>query len=182
MRRPHLALVATAVLLVLVAVPALAAKPSAPPGQAKDKTPESAITLTGTVQTSTDSDGQTIYTLADGGKTYTLEAGPRWFFGDAYPLKPFIGKSVTIEGEIAEGSSEVDVLSADGTALREPGKPPWAGGWKRVGSLHPGWSQEKADRMKAKFGDCFPPGQCKAKPDASDNAGEPDESEAPETD
>ena len=98
MRRPHLALLATAVLAVLVAVPVLAAKPSASPGQAKDKTPKSAITLTGTVSTSTDADGETIYTLADGGKTYTLEAGPRWFFGDAYPLKPFVGKSVTIEG------------------------------------------------------------------------------------
>ena len=182
MRRPQLALLATAVLLVLVAVPVLAAKPSAPPGQAKDKTPKSAITLTGTVETSTDAGGETIYTLADGGKTYTLEAGPRWYFGDAYPLKPFVGKSVTIEGEIAEGSSEVDVLSVDGTALRAAGKPPWAGGWKRVGSAHPGWSQEKADGMKAKFGDCFPPGQCKDKPERSDGTGEPDESEGPEAD
>jgi hypothetical protein len=48
-------------------------------------------------------------------------------------------------------------------AVREAGKPPWAGGWRRVGERHPGWSQEKADRMKAKFGDCFPPGQCKDK-------------------
>ena len=179
MRRPHLALLATAVLLVLVAVPVLAAKPSAPPGQAKDKTPKSAITLTGTVETSTGADGETIYTLADGGKTYTLEAGPRWYFGDDYPLKPFVGASVTIVGEIAEGSSEVDVISVNGTALREPGKPPWAGGWKVVGERHPGWSQEKADRLKAKFGDCFPPGQCK---DKAEKAAEPGESEAPDTD
>ena len=182
MRRPHLALLGTAVLLVLVAVPVLAAKPSAPPGQAKDKAPETEITLTGTVETSTDADGETTYTLADGGTTYTLEAGPRWFFGNAYPLQPFVGKSVTVIGEKADGSNEVDVISIDGTALREAGKPPWAGGWKRVGERHPGWSQEKADRMKAKFGDCFPPGQCKDKANRLDASGDPAESEAPDTD
>jgi hypothetical protein len=75
---------------------------------------------------------------------------------------------VTIVGTKAADSNNVDVVSVDGTALREPGKPPWAGGWKRVGSIHPGWSQEKADRFKAKFGDCFPPGLCKQnKPEAS---------------
>jgi hypothetical protein len=30
-----------------------------------------------------------------------------------------------------------------------------------VGEKHPGWSQAKADKFKAKFGGCFPPGQCK---------------------
>jgi hypothetical protein len=68
---------------------------------------------------------------------------------------------VTVTGETHTGSTDVDVLTVDGTVIREPGKPPWAGGWKVVASAHPGWSQEKADRFKAKFGDCFPPGQCK---------------------
>jgi hypothetical protein len=163
-----------ALLLVAVTVPALAGKPSSPPGQAKDKVPSAPITLNGTIATATDAEGETSYTLRDGGTTYTLEAGPKWFFGDNHPLKPYVGKNVTIEGEIAEGSTEVDVLSVDGVALREPGKPPWAGGWKRVGELHPGWSQEKADRFKAKFGDCFPPGQCKDKPNTAD---EPPEKE-----
>jgi hypothetical protein len=177
MRRPPLALAAVAILALLVAVPALAAKPSAPPGQARDKVEKAPITLHGTINASTDADGQTSYTLADGGKTYTLEAGPRWFFGDSYPLKPYVGKNVTVVGEVAAGSTEVEVKSVDGTALREPGKPPWAGGWRRLGSIHPGWSQEKADRFKAKFGDCFPPGQCKDK--SANRADEPEESEAP---
>ena len=73
---------------------------------------------------------------------------------------------MTVDGEVAEGSTDVDVLAVNGTALREAGKPPWAGGWKVVGKQHPGWSQEKADRFQAKFGDCFPPGQCKDKPRA----------------
>lgn len=161
-----LMLVAMAVLAVVLAVPVLAGKPSEPPGQAKEKVPSAPITLNGTIETATDADGETTYTLRDGGTTYTLEAGPKWFFGNSYPLDPYVGKNVTVVGEVAEGSTEVDVHSVDGVALREAGKPPWAGGWKRVGEAHPGWSQEKADRHAAKqerFGGCFPPGQCKDK-------------------
>lgn len=170
-------------LLLLVGVPVLAAQPSGAPGQNKDKdkTPKSPITLNGTIEKSAAAgeDGDSQYTLTDGGTTYTLEAGPKWFFDEgAYPLDKFVGKSVKVEGEIAEDSTEVDVISVDGTALREPGKPPWAGGWKVVGEKHPGWSQEKADRMKAKFGDCFPPGQCK---DKAGKGADEDDDEAPES-
>lgn len=174
--RPLAVLVVMAV-AAIVAVPVLAGNPNAP-GQQKAKTPSAPITISGTVEKSTDADGDTTYTLTNGGKTYSLEAGPKWFF-EPYPLEAYVGKSVTIVGEMREGSNEVDVISVDGKALREAGKPPWAGGWKRVGSIHPGWSQEKADRMKAKFGDCFPPGQCNDKPTRPDNADGPDESEAP---
>jgi uncharacterized protein YdeI (BOF family) len=185
-RRPVLLIVAIAALLVLVAIPVLAASPSpaatdnaaathepeatkapkepkAQKDKAGDKADEIPVTLKGTISATTDADGETSYTLASGGTTYTLEAGPRWFWGEQHPLKPFAGKSVTITGEQAAGSTEVDVLAVDGTTIREAGKPPWAGGWKVVGKAHPGWSQEKADRFKAKFGDCFPPGQCKDK-------------------
>jgi hypothetical protein len=92
---------------------------------------------------------------------YELDAGPAWFYGDAHPLEPYVGKSVVVTGEQRAGTTEIDVDTVDGTAIREPGRPPWAGGWHRVGSAHPGWSQEKADRFEARFGDCFPPGQCK---------------------
>jgi hypothetical protein len=163
-RTPVALLVALVVLAVAVAVPVLAAKPSSPPGQSKEKVAKTPITVTGTVQESTDADGEISYTLRDGGVTYVLEAGPKWFFGDNYPLKKYVGQSVTIDGEVAKGSTELEVQAVNGVAIREPGKPPWAGGWKRVGEIHPGWSQEKADRFKAKFGDCFPPGQCKVKP------------------
>lgn len=168
-RRSWLLVLALAILAVVVALPTLAADPSASPGAGKpdkpkaSKEPETPVTLTGTVGTSTNADGEQQYTLQSGGTTYTLEAGPSWFYGDKHPLKPFVGKSVTVEGEKAAGSNEVDVKSVDGTVIRGEGKPPWAGGWKRVGKIHPGWSQEKADRFKAKFGDCFPPGQCKNK-------------------
>ena len=191
-RRPVVLILALAVLALLIAIPALAASPSAganpsptkasepkpskAPKAQNEKADEVAITLHGTISATTDPDGQTAYTLASGGTTYSLEAGPPWFFGDAYPLKPYVGKSVTITGEHAAGSTEVDVLTVDGKALREPGKPPWAGGWKVVGERHPGWSQAKADKFKAKFCDCFPPGQCKTKDKAGHDG---DEEQAP---
>lgn len=161
-------LIAALALAVVAAVPVFAGtgggKENAP-GQQKEKTPKVAITLTGTVEKAAGEGGKQEYTLTDGGKTYTLSAGPKWFFAeDSYPLDPFVGDSVTIEGEVEEGGTDVDVISVNGTALRGDGKPPWAGGWKAVGEKHPGWSQDKADRFKEKFGDCFPPGQCKDKP------------------
>ena len=177
MRRIASGLGIAAVLLALVAVPALATKPD------KDHVEKTSITIKGTVEVAANADGADVYSLKAGGKTYQLEAGPPWFFGDKYPLKPFVGKNVTIVGEIAEGSTEVDVESVDGTALRAPGRPPWAGGWRAVGATHPGWSQAKADRMREKFGDCFPPGHCKDKPGHAKGAGgaeEPEGSEAPD--
>jgi len=177
MRRAIATVVGAVLILSGIAIlPVLAAKPDK--AAHAEKSP---ITVSGTIQLATDADGHETYSLQDGGKTYTLEAGPPWFFGDKYPLKKFVGQKVTIAGEAAQGSTEVEVVSVNGTALRAPGKPPWAGGWRVVGAVHPGWSQEKADRMKAKFGDCFPPGQCKTKPShAGGGSDEPDESEAPE--
>lgn len=168
-RRSIVAGLALIALLIVVALPVIGAGQSArsvPPGQANkppkaEKTP---ITLTGTIATTTDADGRLSFTLQSGGTTYFLSGGPPWFYGDNHPLNAYVGQSVTVVGAVAAGSTEVDVESVDGTPLRQPGKPPWAGGWKVVGESHPGWSQEKADRFKAKFGDCFPPGQCKEKP------------------
>ena len=86
---------------------------------------------------------------------------------------------MTVTGEAAEGSTEVDVLTVNGTVIREPGKPPWAGGWKQVGENHPGWSAEKAARWAEKaakqgqkFGDCWPPGHCK-QDDAAESGASP---------
>src|SRR5215210_237510 len=131
-RRLLLAGLALIALLVLVALPVVAADPSAkpdPPGQANKppKAEKAPMTLNGTVAATTDADGRPSYTLASGGKTYTLEAGPSWFYGDNNPLKAYVGKSVKVIGEAAAGSTEVDVETVDGKALRAPGKPSWAG-------------------------------------------------------
>lgn len=145
-----------------------------------EKQDETPVTLKGKVGTRTTADGETEYTLAVGAKTLVLEAGPSWFYGDKHPLKPFVGKTVTVVGEQEAGKDEVDVRSVDGTVIRADGKPPWAGGWKRVGKIHPGWSQEKWDKWqakvaekKAKFGvDCWPPGLCKTPGTTGSSTGE----------
>ena len=177
-----------AILLSVAAVPALAADPSPaphPPGQdvrpdhagPKDKTkePKNPITLRGTVVRATDEDGNAVYELVSGGKTYTLDAGPSWFLRENHPLESRVGDTLTIGGTVAAGSTEVDVETIDGKAIRDGGKPAWAGGWKRVGQQHPGWSEEKAALMaeklaarQLKFDGCFPPGHCKQTTNASD--------------
>jgi hypothetical protein len=152
MRRPSrrlaLALVAGAVALV-VAVPVVAGRPFAatPPGQENkpDKEPAAPVSVEGTVRKTTDEGGQTVYTVTAGGKTWTLSAGPSWFLGNKNPLEAFVGKSVAISGSARAGSTELDVETVDGTALREPGKPPWAGGPWVVGERHPGWKEWMAD-------------------------------------
>jgi hypothetical protein len=184
--RPILLLIATVALIAIVAIPVLAADPSpsagatpsaaAPSkvpgsqrGDKRAKAPEVEVTLTGTVRTRTTTAGETEYTLTSGATTLVLDAGPAWFYKDNHPLKPFVGKTVTVVGGQGQGFTEVDVRTVNGTAIRAAGKPPWAGGWKRVGKDHPGWSQEKWDRWQAKlaermarFGtDCWPPGHCK---------------------
>lgn len=157
--------VAIVVLIAVVAIPALAASPSAGPGVSApglsapsasekpgkgpkaSKEPEVAVTLRGVVSKATDAEGKTEYSITAAGKTLKLDAGPSWFFGDNHPLAPFVGKTVTIVG--GQRSDEVDVETVDGVRLRAEGKPAWAGGWKKVGSAHPGWSQAKADRWAA---------------------------------
>jgi hypothetical protein len=159
--RGPLAVVALLVLAIAVALPVLAASPSPSAGPGANgqgngngkgpkgsHAPEVQVTLKGTVSATTAADGSVDYTIAVAGKTLELEVGPKWFWGDKNPLKAFVGKTVTIVGE--QSGDEVDVRTVDGTAIRAPGKPPWAGGWKVVGPSHPGWSQEKADRFKAK--------------------------------
>jgi hypothetical protein len=181
--RGLLGLLVLGILVALVALPTMAAEPTPSPkpgkGPKPDKVPGTPVTLTGTVATRTDADGRIEYTMTAGGRTLVLDGGPTWFFGDDHPLKAYVGKSVTITGSQRAGEDEVDVEAVDGQALRAAGKPPWAGGWKRVGSRHPGWTQEKADRWQAKraakaqqFGvDCFPRGQCKERPNQDRTGG-----------
>lgn len=132
------------------AAPAASDKPGKGPKADKEKEPETPVTLTGTVGTRTDEDGDTAYTLTVNGTAYDLEVGPPWFWGDNHPLKGLVGKTVTIQGDQAQGSTSVEVRVADGKTIREPGKPPWAGGWKVVGERHPGWAQWKADKAAAR--------------------------------
>ena len=182
----RLPLAGLVVLLLAVAMvlPALAASPGASTKPSKEpkaeRSPEPTVTVHGPVSATKRADGTTDTTIASGGTTLHLRIGPPWFVAATDPLAPFVGKTVTIVGE--QDGDTIDVDTVDGVAIRGPGKPPWAGGWKAVGSTHPGWSQAKADREKAKLerkkardaarAACLAAGTCH--PD------EPDGSEAPE--
>jgi len=139
------------------------------PRPQKSHVPSEPIELRGTVRAATDEDGAAAYELVDtAGAAWELEVGPPWWWGASNPLAPYVGKTVTIAGERHPGEREVDVLTVDGKAIREAGKPPWAGGWKVVGERHPGWSQARADRWEAKqaarlarCSSANPPGYCK---------------------
>jgi len=170
-----------------VAIPVLAADPSSSPtppghgkpdtspkpghGDQKAKAPDVDVTVTGTVMQGTDGQGRPAFTLTVDGKTWTLSAGPAWYWGDKNPLKAYVGKSVTVAGSSESGSTELDVVTVDGTAIRAAGKPPWAGGPWRVGPNHPGWKPWMAN---GKPGHGASGDKGKAKSDG------PDESEAPE--
>jgi hypothetical protein len=190
--RAPLAVVAVAIVAVVVAIPVLAASPSpsTSPGKGAGQgnghgpkgshEPEVQVTLKGSVSATTSADGETEYTITADGKTLRLEAGPAWYWRDKDPLKGAVGKTVTIVGE--QSGDEVDVQSIDGVAIRPPGKPPWAGGWQVVGSIHPGWSQAKADRMKDRIAAKQQREQAKAACRAAGTCGhdESKESEAPQ--
>jgi hypothetical protein len=112
----------------------------------KSHAPETPVTLHGRVTKSTDADGHDAYTLSAGGATYKLSVGPPWFWGDRNPLDAYVGKDVTVDGDREGTDGDVDVNTVDGKVIREPGKPPWAGGPKVVGPAHPGYKAWKAAR------------------------------------
>jgi len=161
---------AAGVALLAISIPVMAAPPSAAPAKSAapekatkpDKGPEAAVSLKGTVQKAVDSDGRHTYTMTVDGKTWTISAGPSWYWGDKNPLATFVGKSVTVAGTTKSGEADVDVETVDGKALREPGKPPWAGGPWVVGKTHPGWKDWMADGKPGNgYGRENAPGQTK---------------------
>ena len=173
-RRRLLLVLVGIVAALAIAIPVVGADPSpsaGPPGQSKpdkspkpEKGPEVAVTVQGTVVQGTDSKGRPTFSVTSGGKTWELSAGPSWFWGDKNPLKAFVGKSVAIAGSSHQGSTELDVETVDGKAIRAAGKPPWAGGPWVVGSSHPGWKAWMADGKPGKgLGRENAPGQKKDK-------------------
>lgn len=119
-------------------------------------------TREGTVESTQDADGRAEYQLSDGSSVIELGVGPPWFYGDNHPLAGLVGQSVTVTGEVddgtpaaqagelanADGQPSFDVFTLNGTEIRPlEGKPAWAGGPAAVGESHPGyagWSQGQA--------------------------------------
>jgi hypothetical protein len=133
-----------------------------------DKGPETSISIKGTIDKAADGKGRPTYSMTVDGKTWELSAGPPWFWGDMNPLNAFVGKSVMVVGTTRTGDAEIDVETVDGTALRAPGKPPWAGGPWVVGSTHPGYKDWMANGKPGKgLGRESAPGQLKKASPAS---------------
>ncbi len=147
------------------AAPSVAPKSAATPKPAKPtETPDAAeviTTLTGTLTTKTGADGDVGYYIGDA----ELSVGPPWFWGDKHPLKGLVGQTITVTGHVETGNPakanakakdsgpEFEVLTVNGKTIREPGKPPWAGGPKVVGPSHPGyagWSKNHGNGNGAK--------------------------------
>ena len=186
MNSRHLRFVALVVgvsLVVALAVPVVAADPPGrenAPGQNKakaPKAPELTITLSGTVVQTTDAKGRATFEMTVDGTTWELSAGPKWWHaGGSHPLAAYAGKSVQVTGSHREGSTDVDVATVDGKALRSAGRPPWAGGPKATGERHPGFKawkgQGAAGQGKDKgtgHGRANAPGQLKDKSKPADD-------------
>ena len=164
-RRASLLLAAVAGLVIVGTVAAAdPSPPQVPPGQTKNKNaekgPELPFTGSGQVSASEDGQGRPEYTITVSGKTWTLSAGPKWFWGTDSPLAAYVGETVDVVGTYHEGSTEVDVTSVNGTAVREAGRPPWAGGPARVGEKHPGWKAQ-GEKPGRGLGRDLAPGQVK---------------------
>lgn len=143
-------LVAGVVAVLVLALPAVAADPSArPTGEPRagelrsEKSPKAEreagpVTVTGVVQETTDAKGRPVFTVTADGTTWMLSAGPKWFWRDGDILRALVGRSVELSGK-ARAGAKLHVDRIGGVALRGDARPPWAGGPRLVGEFHPGW-------------------------------------------
>jgi hypothetical protein len=125
-------------------------------------------TTSGQIVAVTDASGKTGYFLQlPDGTEVALSYGPSWFWGPLNPLAALVGTTVEVTGNVAADAPDehasatgqehaankpkLHVKAVDGAALRENGKPPWAGGPKVVGEAHPGfagWSKGPAAKVE----------------------------------
>jgi hypothetical protein len=160
---------------LLIAAPVFGASPSSRPEKAQ-KGDEVAVTITGQVSARADAKGRFTYSMTADGVTWDLSAGPKWFWGTANPLAAFVGMTVVVAGTHRAGDTDLDVATVNGKALRAAGKPPWAGGPKVVGAIHPGWNHGRPAKAGKGHGRDGAPGQLK------DRTHAPDEDEAGDED
>lgn len=152
----------------LLATPTDSPEPTATPRPEKaTETPDAdevITTLTGVLATKKDADGDVEYSIGD----VRLGVGPPWYWGERHPLAGLVGQTITVTGHMETGKPakagakakdagpEFEVLIVNGTVIRAPGKPPWAGGPKAVGASHPGytgWSKNHGKGNGAKDSD-----------------------------
>lgn len=154
---------AAVALSLMMAVPTLVGAQEAEDAMASADT-EVLVTRTGTVEIAFDDEGRREYYLVLGdGSRLELDVGPPWYLGEDDRLAGLVGREVEVVGSLGEGppveripdvarersdpGPSIDVYIIDGERVREPGRPPWAGGPAVVGESHPGydgWSQGRA--------------------------------------
>jgi len=137
------------------ATPDPAKTPATPqPAKTTEESPDvepATIKLSGVLKVVTDADGDPDYAIG----TTRLSVGPPWFWGTNHPFTGLVGETITVTGHMDDGTGpkkdkangttkvrapEFEVYTVNGATVREPGKPDWAGGPKRVGSTHPGYA------------------------------------------
>lgn len=145
------------------AAPSVAPRSAATPKPAEaTDTPDAdevLTTLKGVLTTKKDAEGDVDYYIGD----VQMSVGPPWFWGAKHPLTSLVGQTITVTGHMETGNPakanakdvgpEFEVLTVNGKTIREPGKPPWAGGPKVVGPSHPGyagWSKNHGNGSDAK--------------------------------
>ena len=115
-----------------------AAPGAAPPvGATGPEVADALSEQTGTVATQSEPDGTTTYVLQTASGTLVLDIGPPRYWGDANPLAPLVGTSVTMTGVQEPGSDHFAVFTIGDQVIRGPGRPPWAGGAKANGQSGP---------------------------------------------
>lgn len=149
------------------------AEEAEPTEQAEASTPgseEITETLTGTIVLQENELGRMAYFLDRGdGQLVELRFGPAWFWGELNPLHVLAQTQASIGGlladDLAEQAAVLEVRTINGVE-RATDKPPWAGGPKVQGEVHPGyegWSHGQANKAVNK----------PAKPPKPDKPGRP---------
>ena len=92
---------------------------------------------TGTIATQPATDGTTAYVLQTATGTVVLDVGPPRYWGENHPLAPLVGQTVTVTGVQKAGADRFAVFTVNDQVIRDPGRPPWAGGWKADGQKAP---------------------------------------------
>ena len=165
--------------------------------------------IVGSTSAQGDTPGRTTLsgTLAKDGDRYLvdgrdLDVGPAWYVaaasaegdydGDgavgtvAAELDGLVGTTVVLEGEI-DRCGAFAVFTIDGQPYRSAGRPPWAGGPKVVGAIHPGArglgnadGVDDADGEQAPDRAGRPPGRGHGRPPwAGTGQGKPEKPEKP---
>ena len=119
-------IVAVATLVLTLTTGAAFAGKGPPSPKTPPPCPETLVTVHGTIGTMVCANEYNF--LADDGAAYILDCGPPWY--KVVTLDP---GAATVSGELEKSNTEIGVYkvtydNGKEVVVRDPGKPPWAGG------------------------------------------------------